>query len=316
MVPAAQPARWKFFRYSAWDSLVVLGGLGQFALVVGSLIYFPVLPVWALVLIGFVQAWSICWNLQSVSHNFIHNPFFAWEPLNRLWGVIETIELGVPHMIYHHFHMNHHFGDNDKIGPNGTTKDWSSTYRYGKNGQPESFVSYVLVSFFRTELTPAWVVIKKHGPRHVHQLIIESVALAGFLVAALCLHWQYVVFLYLPAFYCGWVLSYAEGYVEHHDTIPGNPLANAVSSYHWLYNLTWFNNGYHQEHHWDPKCHWTKIPKLSDELRPKLIENGTRMIKGPHMLIFLEDWWNGRKPRNAMPATQSVEAKPEDRQAA
>ena len=46
MVSAAQSTRWKFFRYTAWDSLVVLGGLGQLALVLGGLIYYPVLPVW------------------------------------------------------------------------------------------------------------------------------------------------------------------------------------------------------------------------------------------------------------------------------
>jgi fatty acid desaturase len=299
-------ASWKFFRYSPWDSLIVLGGLAHVSLVFAGWYFFDILPIWALALIGFVQAWSICWNLQSVSHNYIHNPFFAWEPLNRLFGVLLTIALGVPHMIYHHFHMNHHFGDNDKKGPDGTTKDWSSTYRFGKNDQPEPFLSYIFISFFRTELTPAWRVIKKHGPKHVHQLIIESVALAGFCAAILWFNWRYAVFLYLPAFYFGWVLSYAEGYLEHHDTKPGNPFANSVSSYHRLYNLIWFNNGYHQEHHWDPKCHWTKIRQLHEQIKPQLLANGTKMIDGPHMTLFLEDWWKGRTKR---PETASVETK-------
>jgi len=42
----------------------------------------------------------------------------------------------VPHILYHHYHMNHHFGTNDKKGPDGTTKDWSSIYRYGKDDEP------------------------------------------------------------------------------------------------------------------------------------------------------------------------------------
>ena len=33
------PARWTFFRYTAWDSLVVLGGLAHFSLVVGGLVF-------------------------------------------------------------------------------------------------------------------------------------------------------------------------------------------------------------------------------------------------------------------------------------
>ena len=47
-----------------------------------------------------------------------------------------TIDLGVPQICYHYYHMNHHFGDNDKKGPDGSTKDWSSIYRYGTNDLP------------------------------------------------------------------------------------------------------------------------------------------------------------------------------------
>ena len=36
---------------------------------------------------------------------------------------------GVPQIIYHHYHLNHHWGDNDAKGPDGTTRDWSSTSR-------------------------------------------------------------------------------------------------------------------------------------------------------------------------------------------
>ena len=66
------------------------------------------------------------------SHNFIHNPFFASSRLNRLLAALETLAIGVPHVIYHHYHMNHHFGDNDAKGPDGTTKDWSSIYRHSR----------------------------------------------------------------------------------------------------------------------------------------------------------------------------------------
>jgi fatty acid desaturase len=97
------------------------------------------------------------------------------------------------------------------------------------------------------------------------------------------------------------VLSYAEGYLEHYRCDPDNPLANSVSSYHRLYNLFWFNNGYHQEHHWDPKCHWTRMPRLHEELKPQLEANHTRTLRGPHITALLEDWWTGgeeRQPRD------------------
>jgi len=92
------------------------------------------------------------------------------------------------------------------------------------------------------------------------------------------------------------VLSYAEGYLEHYGAKPGNYYANSVSSYNWLYNFLWFNNGYHQEHHWDPKWHWTKMHTLRQQIKPEMDANKTRILRGPHITALLEDWWLGRRP--------------------
>ena len=108
-------------------------------------------------------------------------------------------------------------------------------------------------------------------------------------------NWRYLVFFYLPSYYLGWVLSYAEGYLEHFGAQPGNPYANSVSSYNWLYNLLWFNNGYHQEHHWDPKTHWTLMPSLHERLQAQLAANHARTLQGPHMTALLEDYWTRRR---------------------
>ncbi len=91
-------------------------------------------------------------------------------------------------------------------------------------------------------------------------------------------------------------MSYAEGYFEHFGARPGNPYANSVSSYDPVYNFLWFNNGYHQEHHWDPKRHWTQMPQLHAEIKDRLLANSTRTLRRPHFLAFLEDYWWGREP--------------------
>jgi fatty acid desaturase len=54
--------------------------------------------------------------------------------------------------------------------------------------------------------------------------------------------------------------------------------------------LFWFNNGYHQEHHWDPKMHWTQMKQLHQEIAPQLAANHTRILRGPHITALLEDW--------------------------
>lgn len=289
-----------FFRYSPCDAIVALGGLLNVALLLWTFLAFPSLPWWALIASFVVLTWAYCWNLQCISHNFIHNPFFTNVWLNRLFGVLETLCIGMPHQLYHHYHLNHHAGDNDAKGPDGTTRDWSSIYRYGRGDAPEAFWRYCLFSFFRVEITPVIRVCIRHGWAHVWQTIVETLALAALWVTMLAVNWRYFVFFYLPSFFLGWVLSYAEGYLEHYDAEPGNPFANSVSSHNWLYNLLWFNNGYHQEHHWDPKMHWTCMKELSARIRPQMEANHTRILRGPHMTGFLEDffrWTTRQHPR-------------------
>src|SRR5262249_19040690 len=154
---------------------------------------------------------------------------------------------------------------------------------------------YCLYSFFRVEIGPVVKVAMKHGWVNMAQVVVETLAMVAFWALMAIVSWQYFVFFYLPSFFLGWVISYAEGYLEHYGGQPGNPYANSVSSYNRLYNLLWFNNGYHQEHHWDPKCHWTRMTALHRELAPMLQANHTRILRGPHLTGLIEDWWDGRK---------------------
>jgi fatty acid desaturase len=282
------------FRYSNADAIIVLSGLSIVAVIFWTFLCCQTLS-WVLVPAFVFVMWSYCWNLQCISHNFIHNPFFTNNWLNRAFSLLETFALGVPHVFYHHYHMNHHWGDNDAKGPDGTTRDWSSIYRYGKGDQPEAFWRYCLVSFFRVQLGPVIRVVIRHGPREVAQAVLETIVLGGFWLAMVLVNWRYFVFFYLPSYYLGWVLSYAEGYLEHYGAQPGNYYANSVSSYFWLYNLLWFNNGYHQEHHWDPKVHWTRMRQLHKQIKPQLDANHTRILRGPHLTALLEDWLAGRR---------------------
>jgi fatty acid desaturase len=292
------PSR-SFFRSSAWDAIPAWCGVGIVALIFWTFLTFDSLSWWVLVPAFVAVTWSYCWNLQCISHNFIHNPYFRNAWLNRAYSVLETFALGVPHVLYHHYHLNHHWGDNDAKGPDGTTKDWSSIYRHSKDDQPEPFWRYCLLSFFRVETTAVIRTAARH--HHLPQLAVETVALVAFWTTMAAANWRYFVFFYLPSYYIGWVLSYAEGYLEHYGAQPGNPFANSVSSYNRLYNFFWFNNGYHQEHHWDPKTHWTRMGQLHQQIKYQLALNHTRTLQGPHLTAFLEDWLRLHQPVDAQP---------------
>jgi len=254
----------RIFRYSAMDAIPALCTVGNVALIFWTFLNVHSLPWWGVSLAFAAVAVAYCWNLQCLSHNFIHNPFFTWPWLNRAFSVVETVALGVPHVFYHHYHLNHHWGDNDKKGPDGSTKDWSSIYRHSKDDEPEGFWRYVLLGYFRVEMGPLLRTVWRHGWDEVLQAAVETLVLGVFWATMAWLDWRCFAFFYLPSYYLGWAMSYAEGYFEHYGAQPGNPYANSVSSYNRLYNLLWFNNGYHQEHHWDPKQHWTRMSQLHE----------------------------------------------------
>lgn len=87
------------------------------------------------------------------------------------------------------------------------------------------------------------------------QLAVETAAVLG--LWAVLLTWQPAFFLtaYLPGYVVGLALCGLHGYYEHaHGT---------TSHYGRLYNLLFFNDGYHVEHHAHPGAHWTRLPSFA-----------------------------------------------------
>jgi hypothetical protein len=63
--------------------------------------------------------------------------------------------------------------------------------------------------------------------------------------------------IYLPGYAIGLGLCYLQGHFEH---VRGS----TTSHYGRIYNLCFFNDGYHVEHHQRPGEHWTRLPRRVD----------------------------------------------------
>ena len=66
----------KILAYSKWDAIAVLCGLLHFAFVLAFFSVFPHAPWWLLIGMGLTYSVSISWNINGISHNFLHNPYF------------------------------------------------------------------------------------------------------------------------------------------------------------------------------------------------------------------------------------------------
>src|SRR5262249_2428131 len=84
-------------RHSNWDALLV----GLSLVHAAALLRFPSIPLIAL---------GLWWNSNTVSHNFIHLPFFRSSRWNRVYSIFLTLLVGYPQSVWRDRHLAHHAG--------------------------------------------------------------------------------------------------------------------------------------------------------------------------------------------------------------
>jgi fatty acid desaturase len=290
-VSAARPAakaHLGLFRYSGWDAVPALLAITHLALLVALVVSWSRLNWPERALGAGFYAFAIGWSLDSVAHNFIHNPFFVWRPLNRLMSYVLTLTNGAPQSMYAHIHMRHHAGNSDRIGADGRTVDPISLYRYGAEGRIEPMPSYVFKQFWRDDgpFTLARKIAQKR-PAQAKEALHEFWAMIAVYGAAAAIDWRAVLCL-APFYYLGQCLSFLIAWYEHAGADPDRPIASGVSTYHGFYNWLFLNNGHHAEHHHRPKIHWTAMKAARIETAAAQAAAGVRVIRPPHFLGFLD----------------------------
>ncbi len=212
--------RMKVLAYSKWDAVPALCGFLHFAYILTFFTLFPVTPWWALVCMGIIYSISISWNINGISHNFLHNPYFNWRPLNRVFSLMESLSLGFSQTFYKYVHHRHHMGNSDRPDDDGDTVDWLSIYRHGHDGEAENVWSYVFLSYMRDDPKAIFAEIKRKNRADAYWGVFEIVAFISFFVLLGILNWKFILF-FLPFYYLGHCLSYLNGYLFAFRREPG-----------------------------------------------------------------------------------------------
>ena len=100
----------RIFAHTRWDSIPVLAAIFHCAYFFGMFYLFSRVPLWIMLILGFVYSVSMSWNINGISHNFIHNPYFRFPLFNRLFSILESITVGFSQIFYECIHMQHHKG--------------------------------------------------------------------------------------------------------------------------------------------------------------------------------------------------------------
>jgi fatty acid desaturase len=277
----------RIFAYSRWDIIPVLCALAHGAYIIGMFLLFLHVRWWAMLPLGLIYAVSISWNINGVSHNFIHNPYFRSPALNRLFSILESLVNGFSQVFYECVHKRHHMGNSDRQDEHGDTIDWLSIYRHGHDGHAENPWAYTFLSYFRDDIKATYREIRARSKSEARWGIFEICCTVTAGVILFALNWKFMLF-FLPFYYLGHSLSSLNGYYKHFGGNPDVPIAWGVSSYGRLYNWIWFNNGYHAEHHFRPRAHWTRMKELHEQIGREQEAAGVRVIQPPHALGFLD----------------------------
>lgn len=278
----ASTARAGFWRHSRSDAWLVALPALQLALTLAWALASRELPV--VVNVALIAPMAVLFYVNPIvaTHNFLHTPFFRSQRLNDLFSLLNSINLGLPQVLYRMHHLLHHRHGNDRIA-GGTTQDPSSTWRFGKEGKQEHWVPYCALGLLRDGTTITSREVRRRGESGT--LIRESGAAALGWIAWALIDWRFALCFWLPTFFLGWFLAHQENYFEHHRAHDaGHRFANSVSYYGKWYNRLMFNEGYHQEHHIEPGRHWTLRPQVRERHRAAMTAAQAKESAWPPLL--------------------------------
>lgn len=301
----------KIWRRSSLDAILVGLSIGHFGATIALAATWADATALARVGSFILLTFMLVYNVIILSHLFTHHSWFRASALNSAMSMINSASIGQSVQSYELNHVrNHHRYNNDRPADDGTTKDTSSTFRGGRNGEHAGLLRYAfggavaslftfvrlllsVVRLFRVGANEAELrelASRAHGhrARELRQVQLDRLSSFLFLCLLVWLSWKWTVFCYLPALFIGLVLVNVQNYYRHYGACPESRYANSVSHYGRVYNFLTFNDGYHQEHHLRPSTHWSRLPEAGRCYRQELGAAGHVVSPVPAIVGFLD----------------------------
>jgi fatty acid desaturase len=231
-----------------------------------------------------------------INHNHQHHPTFVPAFLNKAFGVLITLAMGVPataivamHNFNHHVH-NNHAEDFVRV----------SIVRFRWRLLNLLLFPFVAVIHYLPAKARDMKVWRTDRPNLYRQVMLERMIYYPLLLTLFILGpLETLLFIILPQVYGQWGIL-AINHVQHDGCDPDseyNHSRNFVGG--WL-NWWVFNNGYHTAHHLRPNLHWSRVPQLHEEIRYKITpELERRSLLWAVIRFYL---WPARKPVFVGPA--------------
>src|SRR5438132_4567469 len=100
----------RIFAHTRIDMIPALAAVAHLLFDIYLIVGFEKRPIWVSALLGCLYAVSISWNINGISHNFIHTPYFKPGWMNYAFSMLESVAIGFSQTYYHWIHMRHPSG--------------------------------------------------------------------------------------------------------------------------------------------------------------------------------------------------------------
>ena len=200
----------------------------------------------------------------SIKHNHIHISVFRMKITNIIFDQILNLLTGTSTSSVKIIHViNHHSHNNNEL-------DWGQTSQSGKGRLLYSFIAYTIFTpfaFFKGKSD--WV------RKHVNHPLVRYMRLEMYIILSIYIILCFtdpiacILTVILPFIMLQAVLT-SFNFLQHFECETGNEMNSSRNITGSLFNLLYFNVGYHTVHHLYPKLHWSKFPEVFDKIRNEI----------------------------------------------
>lgn len=224
---------------------------------------------------GLLLGWCSGIDLGVNFHDHAHRRVFVRPWMNRTLARTWGVAAGWPaywwqysHVVVHHRRLL-------------TEDDWTLPRR-DASGNYESFYRYTLLHYPWRYAAGMKREYRRASPATRRRLIREGLWFLALFSIPFWIDLQMALWLWvLPAWFAN-VFVVGPGMVAQHAgrkaPAPGNELAHSNTFTSKLFNLAFFNIGYHTEHHTWPHVHWSELPELHIAVKRRLIDEGAHVV--------------------------------------
>lgn len=225
----------------------------------------------------------LCFIASIVNHNHMHCRTFVHDRHNRLYNLALSIARGhsatgivVPHQFNHH-------------KQSGASGDWIRPALAGNGIGWLRLLRYVPRASLTMMVERARAGAPALPPRRQRGQDIERLFLGAVIGMALLHDWRVFLLFNVGPWLLGLCLLVGVNLLQHDACHPGESRDFTGRLGNWIF----FNNGYHTAHHWRPSLHWSALPALHAELKPRLPQSAQQFTS---ILAYL--WRFGWATRN------------------